>query len=271
MSQYNPELLLKYDEVRAKKDEGGFFGEMEMKRSEHQRAKVKRYALAYNFVHVQFRFEKPYRVDTRFGERWIFRLKIADADPDKHELTFVENDGSYFTSWFAPVFKLTQCKACGKNFSGKHVDKCDCGSTNVKNIYECRSEADFAKVMSATGYDPDRWNEFTYRMTVKLTDKGYPRYSIDLVSGPKDAAPRKGRNLTEKPPVEEIHFPKEIKKKLERQLVPVVKAMAKQGQSVTLEDWVATLIQKDIGVESEAEAERLWEFRAELKGWPEKM
>ena len=75
--EYNPELIIKIDEVRAAKGKGGFQGEVKTKRSDHHKAKKKLYALAFNYVDVQFPFSKPYTCNTKFGKRWIFKVLIV--------------------------------------------------------------------------------------------------------------------------------------------------------------------------------------------------
>jgi hypothetical protein len=265
--RYNPELLLKFDNTR---DESmsGFVGEKVVKRSDHARSVPKRYALAFNFVDVHFPFKKAYERETQFGRRWIFRVEIVGADPKKHDLTIMRPDGNYETSWFAPTFKVSKCGACEKVYRGKHVDECDCGSKNVKKFWECRTADDFKKVTEATGWDQQRWREFTYRMSVTQTDRGYDRFNIDLLEGPSNAAKpaKKPHSLLKKN--DDDHWDANVREKVEASLVPVVQKMAKKGDKPTVEDWVATLVSDEIGVKTEAEAEALWEHRLELKGWP---
>lgn len=264
---YNPELLLRFDPTR-EEDISGFVGEKVIKRSDHARSVPKLYALAFNHVDVRFPYGKPYQKETMYGRRWIFRVIIVGADQKKHKLTVMQPDGTYQTSWFAPTFKLSKCGACEKVFRGKHIDVCDCGSKNIKKFWECRTEDDFKKVMEATGWDVQRWKDFTYRMSVTQSDRGFDRFAIDLLDGPSDAKPtsKKAKSLLQK--AADDHWDANVREKVEASLVPVVQKMAKHGDKPTVEDWVATLVSDEIGVKTEAEAEALWEHRYELKGWP---
>ncbi len=264
MTEYNPEFILKYDASRL--DDGGFKGEIDnMKRSDHPKAKPKLYAVAFNQVDVKFPFGKAYDTETRYGRRWIFSLVFANADPNKHELSIIDEEGNYRSSWFPPTYKFTRCLACKTTHKGKHVDKCDCGSENTRKEWACRTAEEFERVLNASGWERDRWWEFTYRMSVTLTDRGYARYHLDCIEQPSDAVPQEGRDLLAKPP--ETHFEGDLKEKLESLIVPVVAKLAGQGETITMDDWVATLTSKDIGTTA-SEAETLWEFRFELDGWP---
>ena len=265
--RYNPELLLKFDDTR---DESisGLVGEKVVKRSDHARSVPKRYMLAFNFVDVRFPFRKPYQKDTMYGRRWIFRVEVVGVDPKKHNPSVMLPDGTYQTSWFAPTFKVSKCGACEHVFRGKHVDVCDCGSKNIKKFWECRTEDDFKRVMEASGWDAQRWREFTYRMAVTQTDRGFDRFAIDLLDAPPEAKPttKKAKSLLKK--AEDDHWDANVREKVEASLVPVIQKMAKKSEKLTMDDWVATLVSDEIGVKTEAEAEALWEHRYELKGWP---
>jgi hypothetical protein len=270
MGEYNPELLLKYDPVRAAEDKNGFVGEIDkMKRSDHVKAVPKLYAVAFNYVDVKMLFKKPFETETRYGKRWIYKFVFVNADPNKMALSVISEDGTYRTSWFAPTFKYTKCNACTKSYPGKHIDKCDCGATNVYKGEDCFLEKEFLKVMNAAGYDQERWEEFTFRLTVSLNKKNYPKYTLNVLSAPKDATPRTGMSLLggDKKAQDE-HWDAALKEKLEATLVPVVIGMNAKGNMILLEDWIATLITPDFGVETEEEATRLWDYRQELVGWP---
>lgn len=270
MTEYNPELLLKYDPVRNQEGRNGFIGEIDnMKRSDHPKAVPKRFAVAFNTVDIKIPYAKPYESDTRYGKRWIFQFVFVNADPDKMDLSIISEDGTYRTSWFAPTFKYTKCNSCDKNIRGKHVDKCDCGAENVYKGWSCRVEDEFKKVMNAAGYDQDRWEEFTFRLSVVLNKRNYPDYTLNVLSAPKDAKPVKGTSLLGgDAEAQDEHWDSGLKEKLEATLVPVISEMNAGGKPLLLEDWVATLVSPDFGVETEEEATRLWDYRHELKGWP---
>jgi hypothetical protein len=212
---------------------------------------------------------KPFAKETRYGKRWIYQFVLVDADSDKMDLTVIHEDGSYRTSWFAPVFKYTKCNACTKVYRGKHLDTCECGATNVYKAWDCRLEDEFIKVMNAAGYDPERWSEYTFRLTVSLNAKNYPEYTLNVLSAPKDATPRTGTSLMGgDAKAQEEHWDADLKEKIEATLVPVISGMNDKGTVLLLEDWIATLISPDFGVETEEEATRLWDYRQELVGWP---
>lgn len=270
MTEYNPELLLKYDPVRAAEDKNGFVGEIDkMKRSDHVKAVPKLYAVAFNYVDVKLPFMKPFSTETRYGKRWIYKFVFVNADPNKMALSIIDDDGTYRTSWFAPTFKYTKCNACQKTFRGKHIDTCDCGATNVYKSEDCPIEDSFVKVMNAAGYDPERWEEFTFRLTVSLNKKNYPVYTLNVLSAPKDATPRTGTSLLGgDAKAQEEHWDAVLKEKLEMSLVPVIIGMNEKGNVLLLEDWIATLISPEFAVATEEEATRLWDYRNELVGWP---
>lgn len=270
MTEYNPEVLLKYDPVRDQEGRNGLVGVIHnMKKSDHPKAKPKSYTVAFNHIDVKFPYEKPYEKETRFGKRWIFQFVLPDFDPESMNPVVMGEDGLYRASWFAPTFKSTKCNACPKVYRGKHVDQCDCGATNVYKSWSCRVEDEFRRVMNAAGYDPQRWEEFTFRLSVTLNQRNYPEFTLNVLEAPKDATPRKGTSLLGgDEEAQEEHWDEGLKDKLETSLVPVIAAMNDKGKPLLLEDWVATLTSPDFGVETDEEATRLWDYRHELEGWP---